>query len=153
MQNVRHHWLVQTEFLRCSSTQALCETLEEKVYDLKRAVKERDARIRLLEEEVALHKTEVENLRKSLRYKQPPLCVEYLRSKVVLVDLVCTIQWEVCHSLVRSKRKGCGSVGFQSQWHFGALLSKHGQTMEKGGFRYNWTPFLKRNLQGLWGLH
>ena len=51
--------------------QALCETLEEKVYDLKRALKEKDARILLLEEEVALHKAEVENLRKSLRYSTP----------------------------------------------------------------------------------
>ena len=47
--------------------QALCETLEERCYTLKRELKERDTRIQLLEEEVALHKAEVENLRKSLR--------------------------------------------------------------------------------------
>lgn len=47
--------------------QAMCESLEEQVYHLKRLLQEKDARINLLDEEIALHKVEVENLRKSLR--------------------------------------------------------------------------------------
>ena len=47
--------------------QAVCDQLEEQVYSLQRLTQEKDAKIALLEEELALHKSEIDNLRKSLR--------------------------------------------------------------------------------------
>jgi len=51
-------------------SRAQCTQLEEKVYSLQRSTQEKDAAITLLEEELALHRAEIDNLRKSLRFER-----------------------------------------------------------------------------------
>ena len=45
----------------------MCEAMESQIYSLRTDIRERDGRIALLEEELALQKAEIDNLRRSLR--------------------------------------------------------------------------------------
>ncbi|CAH1780508.1 unnamed protein product [Owenia fusiformis] len=51
-------------------SRTLCESLEETVYNLKKDLQERDAKIELLESELALHKSQMEALMKALRIER-----------------------------------------------------------------------------------
>ncbi|XP_064641585.1 sorting nexin-16-like isoform X1 [Lineus longissimus] len=51
-------------------SRALCESLEENVYDLRKDIQERDARIELLEGEVAMLRAEVEALRNTVKLEK-----------------------------------------------------------------------------------